>query len=823
MNSANFFFDPINRALTGIDKRRTALGNSKLISIISLILLIFVLVYCVDGYANSPISKKDVDKHLKTIGVDLDDVAVQIVGGYVSIYGAVNSLDTKNAINRDLAKISGVTKIINNVLVYPELDQFKKEYSSIKNGVIDTWRIGDFVYHIGNDAKSIPDCHLINAYSRDKKTIIIAQCGCDESKSKLLQIFKNRYKNVSKFIDLIYVYNESNFSTPEYTIISLDKAVKKGNLDLFKRFFTKQSVDLYGQIVKDIPPDILANCKLDNLFPKLLNSYKLSEINTFTKKSVNHTEFAPTVFKNLLDNDLRLEKNNEDWTIDLAEDLKRVYIPRIVKEYIKLSEKDYDFEKASGDPKKAEQHLLIALKYDPNNYAARNYAGILLLTEGKYDEAIAEFNKCVQIDNSVSTAHYNLARVYARKQLFEDALQSLKKAGGYSDFSKNRKDIIKDFQESPIVLCSLPDDIKEFAYQTNQMFDLRDDALKTQTELNKLITFEKEPSEEILRARHALDNGRFDAAYINYMRHVTGSHPLTDDKLNQFLESISIWQFAYVARITQIAKSLFDVREMADDANLLRMIHPEWKRFLKVISNNEPPSVVNSYRGRYSKLLQAFEKPEGNTKIGAERIMGYTDSLLLTGALGAPIIYTYYHYGDFQKRKKSTYELLRTLPDYKITEWKEATLDYARLKKHYKECLEVMDAVVQNEKKGGNLSSESLDKLVRVKELFENYFIYIDKMYRAFLFDSPMTMNLVNLRLRLQYAEGYIWNNHPTIQEVGRQYSKLTPVLRYVALDKTHRQWEETAKELKKKLKTKEFDELKQEAKTLPDWFAEID
>ena len=136
--------------------------------------------------------------------------------------------------------------------------------------------------------------------------------------------------------------------------------------------------------------------------------------------------------------------------------------------------------------------------------------------------------------------------------------------------------------------------------------------------------------------------------------------------------------------------------------------------------------------------------------------------------------------------------------------------------------MKILNNLIQREKQSGLLSSSYLTKLVKTKELLSHYFIYIDKIYRAFLFDSPMKLNLINMSLRLSYAKGMLNDDESKIQEVGRQYSKLTPVLKYVALDNTTQQWEEIAKTIKKELGDDEFAELKQQTKTLPNWFVEI-
>ncbi len=49
---------------------------------------------------------------------------------------------------------------------------------------------------------------------------------------------------------------------------------------------------------------------------------------------------------------------------------------------------------------------------DPNNLLARLRIGLALTQQGKYEQAIEEYNEILKIDPDYSDAHYNLGWVY---------------------------------------------------------------------------------------------------------------------------------------------------------------------------------------------------------------------------------------------------------------------------------------------------------------------------------------------------------------------------------------------------------------------------
>src|SRR3990172_1093918 len=54
--------------------------------------------------------------------------------------------------------------------------------------------------------------------------------------------------------------------------------------------------------------------------------------------------------------------------------------------------------------------------------------GVSLLTEGKLDEAIAAFQKALELDPKIASVHYNLALAYERKEQPQEAIKHLEEA-----------------------------------------------------------------------------------------------------------------------------------------------------------------------------------------------------------------------------------------------------------------------------------------------------------------------------------------------------------------------------------------------------------
>jgi tetratricopeptide (TPR) repeat protein len=462
-------------------------------------------------------------------------------------------------------------------------------------------------------------------------------------------------------------------------------------------------------------------------------------------------------------------------------------------------------------------------KEDAKEFSA-DLACLVLLSQEKYDKLFRLCQKRIKRHPDSYSGHYMMALAYANKFHYPEAMQALKMAVKCKDFYEDRVNIKIDFKNHPLIIYSIPEDIRDLAFSTNQLFELKTDTIKNQTKFNELSSTNPNPPLEIQKARMDLQKGLFDTAYIEYMQFISKTPQLTDENLNSVVEALSIWKVAYVARIQQISHALNNERTDTIDPGFIKMIDPAQAQALDAMGKKIPPSVVDAYRGRYNSLLETIGNArETEQNIKTVSAVAIPTSFLITGGLISQVV-AYELYDSYKESStEEAYKVLITLPTFKISQWKEATMDYSRLKSRYKECMSLLNKYIQREKRAGQLSSTALSRLTQANILLENYFIYIDKIYRAFLFDSPMKLNLINFELRIKFAKSLFNDNEEKIQEVGRQYSKLTPVLKYIVLDNTHRDWEALAKNIKKELDDEEFQELKQEAKTLPNWFVEIE
>jgi tetratricopeptide (TPR) repeat protein len=82
-----------------------------------------------------------------------------------------------------------------------------------------------------------------------------------------------------------------------------------------------------------------------------------------------------------------------------------------------------------GDREKAKEHYQAAVKLNPNQFpdAYYNY-GVLLIQEGKLDEAEKAFRQALEVRPSYADAHNNLGNLLERQGKFPEAIAEYKKA-----------------------------------------------------------------------------------------------------------------------------------------------------------------------------------------------------------------------------------------------------------------------------------------------------------------------------------------------------------------------------------------------------------
>ena len=91
--------------------------------------------------------------------------------------------------------------------------------------------------------------------------------------------------------------------------------------------------------------------------------------------------------------------------------------------------------------KKAEETLTEAIKYDKNNFEAYYYRGCARVNALKYDEAIADFEKAVELKPDYADAYFNLGRTYYMKHDEDKACEYYKLAEQYG--RPNLEDFLK--------------------------------------------------------------------------------------------------------------------------------------------------------------------------------------------------------------------------------------------------------------------------------------------------------------------------------------------------------------------------------------------
>jgi tetratricopeptide (TPR) repeat protein len=85
----------------------------------------------------------------------------------------------------------------------------------------------------------------------------------------------------------------------------------------------------------------------------------------------------------------------------------------------------------SGKNEEAQKYIKIAKEADPNNYSLYFAAGIIFLNETKYDEAITELTKSIEIKGDLFDTQYGLGAAYINK-----AFEMSKKANDIMDPKK---------------------------------------------------------------------------------------------------------------------------------------------------------------------------------------------------------------------------------------------------------------------------------------------------------------------------------------------------------------------------------------------------
>ena len=89
----------------------------------------------------------------------------------------------------------------------------------------------------------------------------------------------------------------------------------------------------------------------------------------------------------------------------------------------------------------AEETLTKAIKYDKGNYEAYYYRGCARVNAQKYEEAIADFEKAVELKPDYADAYFNLGRTYYLMHDEDKACENYKLAARYG--RPNLEDYLK--------------------------------------------------------------------------------------------------------------------------------------------------------------------------------------------------------------------------------------------------------------------------------------------------------------------------------------------------------------------------------------------
>jgi tetratricopeptide (TPR) repeat protein len=89
----------------------------------------------------------------------------------------------------------------------------------------------------------------------------------------------------------------------------------------------------------------------------------------------------------------------------------------------------------------AEKTLTEAIKYDKNNFEAYYYRGCARINAKKYNEAIADLEKAVELKPDYADAYFNLGRTYYMMQDEDKACEYYKLAAKYG--RPNLEDYLK--------------------------------------------------------------------------------------------------------------------------------------------------------------------------------------------------------------------------------------------------------------------------------------------------------------------------------------------------------------------------------------------
>lgn len=94
-----------------------------------------------------------------------------------------------------------------------------------------------------------------------------------------------------------------------------------------------------------------------------------------------------------------------------------------------------------SDYEKAEETLTKAIQYDKNNFEAYYYRGCARVNAMRYNDALNDFHKAVEIKSDYADAYFNLGRTYFLMNDQDKACENYKLAAEYG--RPNLEDYLK--------------------------------------------------------------------------------------------------------------------------------------------------------------------------------------------------------------------------------------------------------------------------------------------------------------------------------------------------------------------------------------------
>jgi DNA-binding winged helix-turn-helix (wHTH) protein/Tfp pilus assembly protein PilF len=83
---------------------------------------------------------------------------------------------------------------------------------------------------------------------------------------------------------------------------------------------------------------------------------------------------------------------------------------------------------AMARPEEALQEMKVALKLEPTSLVMNSFMGAMLYYAGRYDEALEQCHRTIEMDPNFAVAHWHLGLTYEQKEMFAEAIVEFQRA-----------------------------------------------------------------------------------------------------------------------------------------------------------------------------------------------------------------------------------------------------------------------------------------------------------------------------------------------------------------------------------------------------------